>query len=160
MGVTSFSFELVCSVTPARMFKASVLDLHNLAPKIMPQVVSGAGLIEGDGGVGSVKQFKFTDAVPFSHVNERIDALDKEKLEYKYTVTEGGDVGTKLISAVYHVKFVPAGNGECLIKATAEFTPVSGVQYTDEEANIQKEGVMGMFQAVEAHLLENPDAYA
>ncbi|KAL5996264.1 hypothetical protein ACLOJK_026338 [Asimina triloba] len=158
--MVGFADEFECSVAPARMFKAAVLDVHNLAPKIMPHVVSGAGLLKGDGGVGSVKQIKFTDVVPFGYFNERVDVLDKDNLVYSYTIIEGADVGTKLISSVYHVKFVPSGNGGCVIKTTAEFTPAAGVTYTEADVNVHKEGVTGMYKAVSAHLEQNPDAYA
>ncbi|XP_058083250.1 major strawberry allergen Fra a 1.08-like [Magnolia sinica] len=160
MGVTGFSFEFPSPVAPARIFKASVLDIHNLAPKIMPEVVSSACLLQGDGGVGSVKHFKFTDAIPYTHVNERVDLLDKDNFEYKYTVTDGADVGSKLISAVYHVKFETASNGGSVCKVTAEYHTASGVEYTEEELNVGKEGVKGMFKGVEEYLLKNGEAYA
>ena len=63
MGVTGFSFEFTSPVAPSRMFKASVLDACNLAPKILPEVISSAALVHGDGGVGSVKQYKFTSGL-------------------------------------------------------------------------------------------------
>lgn len=67
MGVTGFSFEFTSTVAPARMFKAAVLDSHNLEPKVLPDVISSAGLIHGDGGVGSVKQYKFTEGLSLTH---------------------------------------------------------------------------------------------
>ncbi|XXG84344.1 hypothetical protein AAC387_Pa10g1879 [Persea americana] len=160
MGVTGFSFEFTSPVAPSRMFKASVLDACNLAPKILPEVISSAALVHGDGGVGSVKQYKFTSAVPYGHVNERVDELDEGKMEYKYSVTEGSDIGSKLLSAVYHIKVGPSGDGGCVYKLTAEYQTVPGVNYTDEEVNVGKEGLIGMFKAVEGHLLANPQAYA
>lgn len=93
-------------------------------------------------------------------MTERVDALDEEKMECKYCITEGADVGSKLISAVYHVKVAPAGNGGCVYKMTAEYKTAPGSNYTDEEVNVGKEGLIGVFKAVEAHLLGNPQAYA
>ncbi|KAL5983633.1 hypothetical protein ACLOJK_017723 [Asimina triloba] len=156
----SFSCEFTSPVSASRLFKASVLDITNLAPKISPEAVASASILQGDGGVGSIKQFKFTDAIPYSRVNERVDVLDKEKLELKYTVTDGADVGTKLASVVYHVKFVPAANGGCTCKLNAEFHPNAGVQYPEEAVNAAKEGVLGMYKSVEAYLVKDHAAYA
>ncbi|KAL5983635.1 hypothetical protein ACLOJK_017725 [Asimina triloba] len=159
MVAKTYSFEFTSPVSAARLFKASVLDITNLAPKIMPEVVASASILQGNGGVGSIKQFKFTDALPYTHVNERVDSLDKENFDFKYTVTDGADVGTKLDSVVYHVKFVPAGHG-CVCKLTAEYHPKAGVEYPEEALNAAKEGVQGMYKSVEAHLLSDSSAYA
>ncbi|XP_068659286.1 major strawberry allergen Fra a 1-3-like [Aristolochia californica] len=159
MAVTGFSFELESPVNAARIFKAAVLDSQSVMPKAMPQVVSSASLLQGDGGVGSVKQFKFTEIVPLSHVNQRIDVLDETNLEYKYTVTEGSYLGTKVTSALYHIKIEPSAGGS-ICKASAEYETTEEVELTEEEINIGKDGLLGTIKAVEAFLLANPDAYA
>ncbi|EXC39746.1 Major allergen Mal d 1 [Morus notabilis] len=57
MGVFTSSDEYICLIPPARLFKALVLDSHNLIPKIMPQAVKSIEIIHGDGKVaGSIKQ--------------------------------------------------------------------------------------------------------
>ncbi|XP_068658372.1 major strawberry allergen Fra a 1.08-like [Aristolochia californica] len=160
MAAKGFTLELESPVAPARLFQASVMDAHNLIPKIMSRVVVSGEMIQGDGDVGSVKQFKFTEVIPFKHVSERVDNLDKEKLHYSYSVIEGANVGTKLLSSVYHVKFEPSSNGGCSYKMTAEFTPMEGQKFTDEEVNIGKQGAFGMIKAVEGYLVANPEAYA
>jgi hypothetical protein len=35
------------------------MDWHNLAPKLSPDKVVSAAPVEGDGGVGSIRQFNF-----------------------------------------------------------------------------------------------------
>jgi len=54
MVVGSLSQEVKCSVAPARIWKAAVVDIHNLLPKIAPHFISSMEMIEGDGGAGSV----------------------------------------------------------------------------------------------------------
>lgn len=56
-----FSKDIVSKIAPSRIFNAGCLDIHNLAPIILPQFISSATLIEGDGGVGTVKIFYFND---------------------------------------------------------------------------------------------------
>ena len=41
------------------MFKAFVLDVDKLIPKILPQTIKCVEIIEGDGGAGSIKKVTF-----------------------------------------------------------------------------------------------------
>ena len=61
MGITTFTQEFTAPIAPSRMFKALILDSHNLIPKIAPQGIKSIEFIEGDGGVGSIKQTNFAD---------------------------------------------------------------------------------------------------
>ncbi|KAM0948495.1 putative START-like domain superfamily, Bet v I type allergen [Dioscorea sansibarensis] len=56
-----FSKDIVSEIAPARLFNAGCLDIHNVVPVILPQFFSSASVIEGDGGVGTVKIFHFND---------------------------------------------------------------------------------------------------
>lgn len=58
MGVIRFEKEAPAAVAPSRMFKAFV-DSHNLLPKIVPQAFKSIDILQGDGGVGTVKLLKF-----------------------------------------------------------------------------------------------------
>ena len=61
----TWSVEVESCVSASRMFKAAILDWHNLGPKVAPEViVSGTG-VEGEGGVGSVRELKFTSGSSF-----------------------------------------------------------------------------------------------
>ncbi|XP_037480702.1 pathogenesis-related protein 1-like [Triticum dicoccoides] len=86
----SWAHEIEASVAAPRLFRAGVMDWHTLAPKLAPQVVASAHPVEGEGGVGSVRQFNFTSAMPFSVVKERLDFLDADGCECRST--EYGDV--------------------------------------------------------------------
>lgn len=61
MGVFTFTDELSSPVAPARIFKASIVDSHNLIPKLLPHAVKSIELLQGDGGAGSIKQINFAE---------------------------------------------------------------------------------------------------
>jgi hypothetical protein len=63
MGVASYTQEFTCPISPARMFKALILDSNNLIPKLLPQIVKSVDLIHGDGGAGSIEQVNFTEGL-------------------------------------------------------------------------------------------------
>jgi hypothetical protein len=60
MASNSWTLEIPSPVAAPRLFRAAVMDWHNLAPKVASHVVTSAHPVEGDGGVGSVRQFNFT----------------------------------------------------------------------------------------------------
>ena len=97
----------------------------------------------------------------FDSIKERIDVLDKEKLELRYTrYYEGGDLGKKLHSAVYAVKLVPLPDGGCVFKRTGEFNTIPGVELTEEDVQTLKAQDIAQFRALEGYLIDNPTAYA
>ncbi|KAF9607695.1 hypothetical protein IFM89_038235 [Coptis chinensis] len=160
MALTSFTTEFTSPVSARKLFNAGVLDGHNLGPKLMPQVIVSTEILEGDGGVGTIKQANFTDAMPFKYIKERTDILDKEKLEYKFTLIEGGQLGKKVESASNHITVESTSDGGCVYKVSSEYKALPGIEFTDEEIQFAKNGMTGMFKAVEAYVLANPDAYA
>lgn len=63
MGVFTYSDEFTSPISPARLFKALILDSNNLIPKLMPQVIRSIEFVEGDGGVGSIRQINFQEGI-------------------------------------------------------------------------------------------------
>lgn len=61
MGVVKISQSFKTKVTPARMFRALILDSHNLCPKLMFSSIKSIDLVEGNGEAGSIKQMNFTE---------------------------------------------------------------------------------------------------
>ncbi|MQL99079.1 hypothetical protein Taro_031796 [Colocasia esculenta] len=155
-----FTEEFTSKVAPSKLFQAGAVDSHNLIPKLMPEAVSSATLLVGDGGVGTVKLFKFTDVVPYDSLKERVELLDKENLEYTHSWIEGGLLGAKLQSATYNIKIHPGADGGSVIKITVDYQPKPGAELTEADINADKEESYGVFQAVEAYLLANPGVYA
>ncbi|KAF9607490.1 hypothetical protein IFM89_036087 [Coptis chinensis] len=153
MGVTGYSFEIVSSVPADKLFKATVYDMHELAPKVMPEVVKSAA-IHGDGGVGTFKEFHFTEVIPYNYVKERIESLDKHNFVCSYSLVEGGQLGTKVKGCNYTVKIEPSATGSVL-KVSVEIETVDGVEFTAEELKKEKEGTVGTYKAIEAYLQAN-----
>lgn len=68
MGVTTYTHETTTPVAPTRLFKALVLDSDNLALKLMPQIVNNMEIVEGDGGVGSIKKMNFVEGLFYAFI--------------------------------------------------------------------------------------------
>ncbi|PKI40685.1 hypothetical protein CRG98_038940 [Punica granatum] len=148
MGVTCFTQEFTTSVAPSRMFKALILDSHNLIPKIVPQGIKSIEFVEGDGGVGSIKQTNFPEGGHFKHLKHRIDTLDSENLV------------CKLEKVVYEVKFEASSTGGCVCKMTSEYHTKGDMELKEEEIKHGKDKAMGLYKVVEEYLVANPDVYA
>ena len=61
MATVSYTQDFITPIAPSKMFKALILDSHNILPKIAPQGIKSVEFIEGDGGVGSIKQTNFAE---------------------------------------------------------------------------------------------------
>ncbi|KAJ3699804.1 hypothetical protein LUZ61_003509 [Rhynchospora tenuis] len=153
----SFTFEIESAASAPRLFKAAGLDWHNLAPKLAPEKIVSAAVLEGEGNAGSVRQFNFGAGAPFSHIKERLDFIDLENLEAKTTLIEGGGLGVVISSASTHIKVEPKAGGS-VVKVTATCTPLAGVNAA-EEAEKAKATFTEVVKGCEAFLLANPDAY-
>ncbi|KAJ6849477.1 pathogenesis-related protein 1-like [Iris pallida] len=151
--------EIESPVEPARLFKASMVDWHNIGPKVMPEIITSVALVSGDGTAGSIRQINFTSAMPYTYMKDRLDFIDHEQLECKSTLVEGGDLGKKLETASFHFKFVPAAGNGCVVKVEATCKAIPGAA-SEKDAAEAKESVTALIKAAEAHLLANPAAYA
>nr|GEX72045.1 root allergen protein-like [Tanacetum cinerariifolium] len=79
MSVINSEFKVSSSLPADKLFKLC-LDFDTLAPKIQPQTFKAIDLIEGDGGVGSIKTTTYDDAVPYTSAKYKIDALTQTTL--------------------------------------------------------------------------------
>ncbi|WVZ21726.1 hypothetical protein V8G54_009048 [Vigna mungo] len=160
MGGTTFTYDYSSAVAPSRMFKALITDSRTLLPKLLPQFIKEVNVIQGDGEAGSIEQVNFAEASPFKYVKHRIDEVDKEKLECKYTMIEGGPLGEKLESIAYEVKFEATSDGGCLCKMTSKYNVIGDFEVKEEEIKEGRESSLGVCKVVEAYLLQNPQVYA
>ncbi|XP_010023669.1 pathogenesis-related protein STH-2-like [Eucalyptus grandis] len=160
MGITTFTQEFTTPIAPSRMFKALILDSHNLIPKIAPQGIKNIDFIEGDGGVGSIKQTNFADGGHLKYLKHKIDALDSDNLVCKYTLIEGDVIFDRIESVVYEVKFEASSNGGCICKMSSEYHTKAGVELKQEEIKQGKEKAIGLYKVVEEYLSANPNVYA
>ncbi|KAL3505675.1 hypothetical protein ACH5RR_031057 [Cinchona calisaya] len=159
MGIIKISKSFKTKVTPDRMFKALILDSHNLCPQLMFSSIKSIEYLQGDGDVGSIKQMNFTEASPFRYVKHRIDALDKEHYMVKFTVIEGDVLMDKLEWIANEVKFESYGYGGCVCKITSEYKTKENVEIKEEDIELGKDRAVGMYEVVEAYLVAHPRAY-
>ncbi|XP_034684872.1 major allergen Pru ar 1-like [Vitis riparia] len=159
MGVVTYEHEITSSIPPAKMFKAFILDSDNLIPKILPQAIKCVEIIEGDGGPGSIKKITFGEGSQFNYVKHRVDGIDKENFTYSYSVIEGDALMGTLESISYEVKLVASPNGGTMCKSTSKYHTKGDFEITENQIKAGKEKAKGLFKAVEAYLLANPDAY-
>lgn len=61
MGFIKMHQSFKTRVTPNRMFKALIMDSHNLCPKLMFSSIKSIEYLQGNGEVGSIKQMNFTE---------------------------------------------------------------------------------------------------
>ena len=61
------STEEVVQVEARRLWNATTKDSHNFLPKVLPEVFTSVNLLQGDGGVGTVKQLNFTPGITPIH---------------------------------------------------------------------------------------------
>ncbi|XP_043689101.1 major strawberry allergen Fra a 1.07-like [Telopea speciosissima] len=159
MGITTFTEEISGPISLARIFKAGVLDAHNLLPKLLPDKIKSIE-VQGDGGPGSIEQINLAEGSPFKCIKHRIEELDKENFMCKHTLIEGGVIGDKIIKVVETFKFEASPNGGSICKITSEFHTVDDCEVKEEEIKISKDMAIRVSKVVEAYLLENPNAYA
>ena len=84
MGVFTYEAETTTVIPPARLFKAFVLDADNLIPKIAPQAIKSAEIIEGNGGPGTIKKVNFGEGkfMINYHLSKSLSGL--EMMNYNY----------------------------------------------------------------------------
>ncbi|XP_042499874.1 major strawberry allergen Fra a 1.07-like [Macadamia integrifolia] len=157
--LTTISNEFSCPIDPARLFKAAILDAHNLLPKIVPDKIKSIE-IQGDDGAGSIKRINLADDGPFDFIKHRIDEVDEQNFKCKFSLIEGAVVGEKIEKVVDTVQFVASADGGSIIKATSEFYTTGDYTMGEDEIQMGKDMAVGTFKVVEGYLLQNPDAYA
>ncbi|KAJ9699693.1 hypothetical protein PVL29_005523 [Vitis rotundifolia] len=159
MGVITYENEITSSIPPTKMFKAFVLDGDKLIPKILPQAIKCVEIIEGDGGAGTIKKVTFGEGSQFNYVKHRVDGIDKENLAYGYSVIEGDALMGTLESISYEVKFAASPDGGSICKTTSKYHTKGEIDIKEDQIKAGKEKASGMFKAIEAYLLANPNAY-
>ncbi|KAI3469648.1 hypothetical protein Pfo_026311 [Paulownia fortunei] len=158
MGIAVFSDEHTSPIPPARIFKASIVDSHNLIPKLMPQAIKSIEIIQGNGGAGSIKQINFAQG-SFDSLKYQIDELDEGTYTYNYTLIEGDALIDKLEKISYEVKVEPTPEGGSISKVTSKYYTKGDFMLKEEDIKAGKERVLAMYKVVEVYLLQNPDAY-
>ncbi|XP_068663067.1 major strawberry allergen Fra a 1.07-like [Aristolochia californica] len=159
MVAGTYSLVSVAPVSTARLWKASS-DTRNLVPKLIPDQIASVVLLEGDGGVGSVSQFNFGEALKdLKYVKNRVEAVDNENYVFRFSVVEGGSIGTKLKSSTIEIKMEATSGGGTKTTVKMDYDTLGDSPLSLEEAESIVGGVLGQTKAIEGHLQANPDAY-
>ncbi|MBA0612584.1 hypothetical protein Godav_013170 [Gossypium davidsonii] len=159
MGVFTYESEVITAIPPAKMFKACIVDGDTLIPKIVPQAFKTVEYIEGNGEPGSIKKVTFGEGSQFNYMKEKVEALDKDKLVYRYSVIEGDALMNKLEKITYETKLEASPGGGSICKTSSKYYTIGDFEITEEGIKAGKEKALQIFKAVEAYLLTNPDQY-
>ncbi|KAG5011778.1 hypothetical protein JHK82_023968 [Glycine max] len=126
MGVYTDTNEYPSPISPSRLFKALVVDAHDLIPKLLPHAVKSIEIIQGNGGPGSIKQFNFDLATlkrgsQVKSVKNRINEIDEDTFTYNYSLIEGQALKDKFASIAHEIKFEAAPDGGSVSKVTNKY---------------------------------------
>ena len=95
----------------------------------------------------------------FKYTKQRVDAIDKENFTYSYTVIEGDALMNTLEKVCNEIKFEAAPSGGSVCKSSSNYYTIGDIEIKEEDIKAGKEKASGMFKAIEAYLLANPDVY-
>nr|GEZ59196.1 root allergen protein-like [Tanacetum cinerariifolium] len=158
MSVINNEIEVSSSLSADKLFKL-FRDFDTLAPKLEPHIYKAINLLEGDGGVGSVKSTTYGDALPFTSAKYKIEAIDKSNFSVTFTVFEGDALLGILDSATHHIKFVPSADGGAVFKDDIILKCNGDAKPTEETLNQYKELLTNTFKTLEAHAIAHPEVY-
>ncbi|KAK1385600.1 Major allergen Pru ar like [Heracleum sosnowskyi] len=140
------------TVTAAEMYKAMFLDMDVVIPQILPQLIKSVQILEGDGGVGTIKYFTYGQAVKATSMKQKVITMDEEEMTYSYIVFEGDILSEKVESITNHFKVVPTDDGGCIVKLSVVFTPVAGEMVPEEYVKETIAQSFQVFMATEAYI--------
>ncbi|KAF2303956.1 hypothetical protein GH714_025130 [Hevea brasiliensis] len=93
----------------------------------------------------------------FKYSKHKIEAIDKENLKFSHSVIEGDMLVIEKIT--YDIKFEQSPDGGCICKESSNYYTFGDFELNkDQLIKAGKYKALGMFKAVEAYLLANPDA--
>ncbi|XP_039156409.1 major allergen Pru ar 1-like [Eucalyptus grandis] len=141
MGVFIFTDVYTSTIPPKRLSKALIVDSQNLIPKLMPQAINNIDIIQGS---------------QLRSMKNRVDELNEETFTYNYTMI---DLTEKFESIGYEVKFEPTPDGKSKNKMTSTCYTKGNFKLEEEDIGPEKR-TLGMYEVVEAYLLQNPHSCA
>ncbi|KAF3438394.1 hypothetical protein FNV43_RR21158 [Rhamnella rubrinervis] len=156
MGVFTYEFDHPTKIAPEKLFNGLVVHSDKVFPKAYPQVYKKLENVSGNGGAGTIKKAHLAGGQQVNH----IEVLDKNKLEFGFTVVEGHHVLKGGVEKIYnHIKIVEGPHGGSVIKSTAKYFTEDGIEFKEDSAIASREKYTGLYNAVENYLLENPHLY-
>ncbi|KAJ0509308.1 putative Bet v I/Major latex protein [Helianthus annuus] len=147
MDVASMEVEITSSLSASKLFKM-FSDFDTIAPKVIPQTYKSITLMQGDGGVGSIKSVTFGN-----------DAIDTSNLSVSYTLFDGDASSDIMDTATHHIKCISSANGGSVYKHTCLIKCKGDAKITDDFINLSKESMADTFKALESYAIDHPEIY-
>ncbi|KAF5816407.1 putative Bet v I/Major latex protein [Helianthus annuus] len=158
--MTTVSIEVeVASTYPVETVFKVFNKFHDIAPKVSPQAFKSIEILEGDGGVGTIRLFTFGDDIPFTSGKFKQDVIDASNFTYNYTFFEGDNLMGILDSINHHVKIVPSAEGGCVFKQTVIYNCKGDEKPPVDVLNFEKELYEKTYKAMEAYAAAHPEVY-
>ncbi|GLJ33408.1 hypothetical protein SUGI_0672380 [Cryptomeria japonica] len=114
------SGKVELQVSANALWKCLSKDLANLLPKLVPKLISGVEILDGDGGLGSVLIMRFQSDAGDSYQKEKIVEMDDVNLTMANEVLEGGykQMGFSYFKTRFQLKEISASltSAECTVE--------------------------------------------
>nr|1TW0_A Chain A, pathogenesis-related class 10 protein SPE-16 [Pachyrhizus erosus]1TW0_B Chain B, pathogenesis-related class 10 protein SPE-16 [Pachyrhizus erosus]1TXC_A Chain A, pathogenesis-related class 10 protein SPE-16 [Pachyrhizus erosus]1TXC_B Chain B, pathogenesis-related class 10 protein SPE-16 [Pachyrhizus erosus] len=157
-GVFVFRDETSSSVAPAKLYKALTKDSDTIAQKIDGPIQS-IELVEGNGGVGTIKKITANEGDKTSFVLQKVDAIDEANLGYDYSIVGGTGLPESLEKLSFETKVVAGSGGGSISKVTLKFHTKGDAPLSDAVRDDALAKGAGFFKAIEGYVLANPAEY-
>lgn len=96
-------------------------------------------------------------AMGFNSVTQKMEAVDKDNLSYTYSLIGGDALPDSLEKITCENQFVASPDGGSICKRITKYHTKGGDVDVNEENVKDVKKTTGLFKAVEAYLLSNPD---
>ncbi|XP_071692082.1 root allergen protein-like [Rutidosis leptorrhynchoides] len=153
MAVVSNEIEIVHALPADDLFQI-ITNFHELAPKAAPEIYKSI-TVEGEIVVGTIQSNVYGDGVPFTSSKQKFDVVDLPNRYVSFTIYEGDILADYLESITHHLKILPSADGGSVYKHTIEYKCKGDVKPTEEYLSKAKEGITGVFKAIEAYVTAN-----
>ncbi|KAJ6989389.1 major allergen Pru ar 1-like [Populus alba x Populus x berolinensis] len=155
MGLITFENEFSVAVPPAKLFKVYCLETDTLIPKILPQSIKSSEIIEGNGGPGTIRKVTFVEG---NYVKQKIETIDEDNFAYSFSLIESNVWMEGVEKVIFEHTFVPTPEGGSICKRTSKYYIKDGAEIKEDQIKKDGKKTEGLFKAVEAYFLANPDA--
>ncbi|KAI5571637.1 hypothetical protein POPTR_011G127800v4 [Populus trichocarpa] len=104
------------------LWKALTKDLKDILPKMMPNLVKDADMLEGDGGLGTIYLFNFGPGIKtVTYQKERVSEFDESVHRIGLEVIEGGHLDHGFSHHKATFQLTSTGEQETLIDVTISY---------------------------------------
>ncbi|MFS7924487.1 putative Bet v I/Major latex protein [Helianthus anomalus] len=158
MSTASFQIEIASSFPAEKVFKIYG-DFHIITPKVNPQVFKSIEIIEGDGGVGTIRLLTFGDGLPFTNTKYRQDGIDASNFTFDNTFFEGDNLMGIIDTINYHIKIIPNAEGGSIFTQKVVYNCKGEEKPSTETLNFIKDMYEKTYKAMEAYAAEHPETY-